>query len=103
PGVYVANGGESDVVVFWSEGSSAFPESAVCWGYLRPASVTVGMVQPTSALIEIEGQKHIVYQGSRECSEGRFRHEARFPMKTHAVLSPWEGRPGTRVSDESRP
>ncbi len=92
-----------DVFIFWSKGPSNFPRGSGCYGYATDGHVTFMRISDEEISAELNITIDTVSPGGwkKDCDRLELMKTISFKKKLASALTPWEGRQGTHVYDES--
>lgn len=90
-------------LAFYSSGSSNFPGGAGCFGYATDGHVRV--IRRTTNSLVVHLDLHIPLTSpagwKQDCTEKHIDQDMEFAVKPLDQLTPWDGRPGKHVYDET--
>ncbi|NOS81045.1 MAG: hypothetical protein HOP32_05620 [Nitrospira sp.] len=92
-----------EVLVFWSRGSANFPDRSGCYGYASDGHINLSWRSSE----EVEAELDVMIDSvsprgwKEECQRFPLRKKFLFAKQLASMLTPWEGRRGNHIYDES--
>lgn len=94
---------QKNIIAYWSKGSSNFPGKSGCHGYTSGGTIRLTKKDQDQFLVELSLQFNLVSPGGwkKECGLFDFNDPLILKEINLPNLTPWEGKRGEHIYDES--